>query len=986
MSVRQSTSKTLRYNLPILLTFILLAAAPPAAGQGFSTFNGRNHPEHNWQYVESEHFRIMFPQEIQGVEQLAAQIAEETYDALSANLDVSFTNKIRIYLSNEDEITNGFAVPLQAGHTNIWVHINDALSSWTGEEKWMRKVISHELAHIFHYKAIRSNIHPLDFAISEPLPSFWAEGLAQYETEDWDAFRGDRWLRTAVLDDKLSYRDGRSAWNGRLLYSVGNSQLRYFADRFGDSTLTAMLKHRKNALFGLAKVHDFQTAFEETTDLSYEEFYDDWRRHINIYYNSLASQMENADSLNAQPIDLPGQYLYDVQYTRDSTKVAVVALTSLERPVRRLYIQDTRTGDVKIAAEGNIRAPISWSADGQRLVYAQQVRSKHGSLLHDLFLYDIPTDSDIRLTTARRASYPSIRPDGRTVAFAGSDGPTTNVFLLDLVSLEESRLTNYSGDVQVGHISWSPSGEHIAFSLFDQDGKRTIQLIDVSSGKTHSITDHATDNRWPVWSTSGVEIAYTSYRDGVPNVFVTSIASPDTSRRITNLVTGATAHYWEPPSPDFANGRLALIVTESKTSDKAYWVDVNRTPYVKPIDLPPQYSKWTRHSPIRTIPAVVDRPDVVVSEQRKYRPLQNMTHVVSVPFPFYAGNKDWGIGGITSWTEPLSKHSIFAGGIFTIPKPSNSTLYVAYLNNTLAPSIQSEFSYIPLAVRPYENTVLEERVFQTEIKARWPISIGRSPYRFLFLATRGRYLHVEPRNQEDFEDLLTGLPIPESGGQADVRISLTHKFRRPYKYNVVHPLDGNGVRLRILSGIIHAEGTRQFARLDLSAYRIFPAVGLHRILVYARLQTQRGRTLAQNFLGLSRYDGLQVDAPNFVQIEFSNSERVRGYRNFALGQNVVFGSLEYRVPLVKDLQTKILGSVALGSTALTLFADGGLVFDDPVLAEAIKRFGVGVELKNELRLGQSIRLMHAVGIAQPVSDLGESDYDLYYRIRTSLPF
>src|SRR5690606_40051458 len=56
----------------------------------------------------------------------------------------------------------------------------------------------------------------LSFLFGDPMPRFWAEGLAQYETEVWDAQRGERWLRTAVLDDRLSYNDGRSVWNGQI--------------------------------------------------------------------------------------------------------------------------------------------------------------------------------------------------------------------------------------------------------------------------------------------------------------------------------------------------------------------------------------------------------------------------------------------------------------------------------------------------------------------------------------------------------------------------------------------------------------------------------------------------------------------------------------------------------------------------------------------------------------------------------------------------
>jgi len=57
------------------------------------------------------------------------------------------------------------------------------------------------------------------------------------------------------------------------------------------------------------------------------------------------------------------------------------------------------------------------------------------------------------------------------------------------------------------------------------------------------------------------------------------------------------------------------------------------------------------------------------------------------------------------------------------------------------------------------------------------------------------------------------------------------------------------------------------------------------------------------------------------------------------------------------------------------------------LDDAIRRVGVGVELKNELRLGGVIGFAHALGVAQPASAFGSGDeYEVYYRIRASVPF
>jgi len=307
-----------------VITALLLGCAADGRAQGFRLFNGRNHPEIVWQVAETAHFKIMYPKHLAGIEAEVAPIAEASYDVLAANLGVTFDQKIRIYLSDEDEIANGFAMPLGEGFTNIWVRHNDWATIWTGREKWLRKVIAHELTHIFHYRAVSTSSRLINLTLGDPLPRFWTEGLAQYQTEHWDAQRGDRWLRTSVLDDQLSYDDGRSIWNGRLLYAVGNAQVRYFARHYGDSTLTKLLRHRKKTLFGLASVHHFYSAFEDVTGKSYRDFYDEWRRHVNVYYNTMAGQMERVDSLGVEVSEVPGQYLYDVQYSPDTTRLAVV--------------------------------------------------------------------------------------------------------------------------------------------------------------------------------------------------------------------------------------------------------------------------------------------------------------------------------------------------------------------------------------------------------------------------------------------------------------------------------------------------------------------------------------------------------------------------------------------------------------------------------------------------------------------------------------
>ncbi len=179
----------------------------------------------------------------------------------------------------------------------------------------------------------------------------------------------------------------------------------------------------------------------------------------------------------------------------------------------------------------------------------------------------------------------------------------------------------------------------------------------------------------------------------------------------------------------------------------------------------------------------------------------------------------------------------------------------------------------------------------------------------------------------------------------------------------------------------------EFLRGDLMAFALVPTLGRQRLYVYGRAQAQTGRPLPQDYIGFRRTDGVQIDLPDIVPISFSDTDRVRGYRRFVVGNRVLFGSAEYRVPLLPDLQTRLLGLVSLGSTALAAFADGGLVWEDGAFDGAVRRLGVGVEVKNAVRLAGLLQVGHALGLAQPAADLGTGTrYEVYYRIRAAVPF
>ena len=512
------------------------------------------------------------------------------------------------------------------------------------------------------------------------------------------------------------------------------------------------------------------------------------------------------------------------------------------------------------------------------------------------------------------------------------------------------------------------------------------EILDVGTGNIAELTNGDSDDRMPVWSPDGSALAFTSLRDGVPNVFVHHFADTTTSR-VTNLVTGAEAHDWLPADSAFVAGRLAIVVGTTKRGDDAFLIDASMRMRAVPTAPPAAFAGWTRHRPPRQISARV-APDAALIQQRyRYRSLRNLTHAASLAGPYFAEPDDWGLWAFTTWIEPLSKHLLFLSAGASFPSLRRESFFAGvYINNQRRPTVQVNLSRLPNTAQPYGDEILEESIAVASMSTLWPLDWRSRPYVSTQFGSRVRFLHVEPTNADIFVDNVVGLPVPEAGNQADLRLSLTRRKVRPYIHNVVHPLDGHGVRLRATVAARDDKLTRGFVRGEVAAFGVIPSLGRQRIMLYGRAQAQQGESLAQDFIGLSRYDELKVATPDFVLISFREVERVRGFREFAVGNRVLFGTVEYRVPL-SSLRTTLLGSVRLGASSLALFADGGLVFTDGAVDDAVRRVGVGIELKNAVTIGGALRIMHALGVAQPAGAFGTDDrYEIYYRIRTALPF
>src|SRR5690606_22002100 len=165
--------------------------------------------------------------------------------------------------------------------------------------------------------------------------------------------------------------------------------------------------------------------------------------------------------------------------------------------------------------------------------------------------------------------------------------------------------------------------------------------------------------------------------------------------------------------------------------------------------------------------------------------------------------------------------------------------------------------HLPGSTWLYTDDLLVEAFTGGEVAGIWPLDWTDRPYTAVMLTGRLRFVGTERLDEEDV-GASDGRPLPENGEQADLLMALIYRRQRPYADNVVHPIDGFGARVQVKAAAPILGADSRFVRGDVAAYGILRSVGLHRLFAYGRMQAQTGPSFAQDFIGFTRHDHLQL--------------------------------------------------------------------------------------------------------------------------------
>lgn len=1020
----------------------------------------RYDPGLNWQVMESPHFSVYFCEEQNNernnenfsynneqLAQVVADIAEETYHQVNAQLGSPnkhrHLQKIAIIMEDFSDYVLGFASSFPHRVIRLSLTAPTAKSFDMKFKSWLKMVITHEYTHLAHFEMTAGPTTALRALFGQILapnalqPIWSIEGLAVYnETKFTAGGRGidtryDMYLRMAALEDQFNTLDQikgyyLTSWpGGSVPYIYGQSLIHFIAQKYGEDKVIAL-----SEIFCEYPYLGFNYAIKRAIGLNLEELYQNWKDSLKEKY-----QLQAQKILSQKNLTLSRQltkYNYWVDYPRwlstptpDGDKIAVRVSTPHSYPF--IQIVDPLSPSLPLTPRSakNQTQPLikrvyergssfDITADGSKIIYAKLDDYEQFYKYYDLYLFDLKTEKEVRLSEGLRARDPCWSPDSENpqiVAVINQSG-TNNLALINLPSpnspINENQptckpitkedivyLTDFRDGTQLYQPSWSPDGDTIALSTW-RHGYQDIYILNldpenIGNSTLQPIFQDKSIDLSPCWSPDGKYLFFSSDRTGIYNIFAFSLLNKKLYQ-ITNVLGGA----FQPAiSPD---GTQLAFISYHATGYELHLTEVDSNP-----------NQWTE------VKIEYVEPQIIATQQNTTWPIQQQSNSLNTSsknnYPIHPYNSfsslwpptywipaaqltvnDLGIGFSTELKDVLGFHSL----------PLSVTYGI--LNNSLS----YNFNYYNYSHVPIINLHLSGNAILNSPNSWW--EEGKTGINFYF-PFKG--YTASATNSRSYRQIFSlGYQYEKSSITADTSSSLNNNqekissLRLGYSYSdaekygfSISPELGNSFSLTYEHADKALGSDYTFDKLIFDGRKFIPLPPLHQVLALRLVAGVSSSSILESGLDGEIFKlGGNYSADNLSNTDVSTFS-LRGYKPGTLeGSNLLLTSLEYRFPLANIERGLNLGpfSIFLERLSGVLFIDIGNAWESASSNNSITinaenneinsiwqdfKSSIGAELKADFNQKYDSPFTIRIGAAKALSD--PYGYDVYITLGSS---
>lgn len=484
--------------------------------------------------IATAHLRVHFPAALDSLARIAAGVAEMAYVQLARELAPP-AGPIDLLLIDNVDVSNGYAQVFPTNRVVIYAVPPIASRELRFHDDWLRLVITHELAHVFHldrargpWRAARALLgrNPILFP-NAFTPSWVKEGLAvYYESALTGSGRnvGTEFrtvLRAASLDTAIP---PMARWSlatsrfprGQTAYAYGALLMERAVQRAAErATGRPPDSLGMRRYVDVTAAHDVPFLLDRASRLGFGTSFSALQAQLRD--SALAAPVDRAGDAAWRVVSSDGWYaaaprwlgrdslLWSASNGREVTGLYVAAVAAggmpQPRPVRAAW-RNALDVNVPVGANAGVNTPV---------LYAQLERRDPYVLRSDLYRGAGPHET--RLTHGARLTQPDARADGALVAVQYE----ANASRLVRVSADGRTLASLTRDTpgeRWAEPRWSPHGDVVAAVQLLPTGEQRIVVLDTLGTLRAAVAGARGVFASPSFTPDGARLVWSSDRTG----------------------------------------------------------------------------------------------------------------------------------------------------------------------------------------------------------------------------------------------------------------------------------------------------------------------------------------------------------------------------------------------------------------------------------------------------------------------------------------